>query len=112
MKRAAKTAERRTIAEIKRVIVGKFAPEQLLLFGSRAKGTASADSDYDFAVIVADGQDPWRLMIDIRMALLGLRVPIDVLVFESSRWESWSNCNVTTEHAIRSSAKELYRATA
>ncbi|MEN8447784.1 MAG: nucleotidyltransferase domain-containing protein, partial [Cyanobacteria bacterium J06555_13] len=35
-------------------IVEAVAPEQVILFGSRARGTASADSDIDFLVIKSE----------------------------------------------------------
>jgi predicted nucleotidyltransferase len=34
--------------------------ERLVLFGSRARGGAHADSDYDIAVFLADLTDCWR----------------------------------------------------
>ena len=36
------------------VIVEVAKPDKVILFGSRAKGTARADSDYDFIVIQAE----------------------------------------------------------
>ncbi len=46
-----------------------YAPEQIWLFGSRARGDARADSDWDLLVVVPDGTDDehmdpmaaWRL---------------------------------------------------
>jgi uncharacterized protein len=47
--------------------------ERLVLFGSRARGDADADSDYDVAVFLADLTDRWRefhRLADLRTHLL------------------------------------------
>lgn len=44
-------------------IVAVFEPEAVYLFGSRARGQASADSDYDFLVVLPDDREigqAWR----------------------------------------------------
>jgi predicted nucleotidyltransferase len=47
--------------------------ERLVLFGSRARGDAQADSDYDIAVFLEDLTDRWRefhLLADLRTDIL------------------------------------------
>ena len=47
--------------------------ERLLLFGSRARGDAHADSDYDVAVFLVDLTDRWRefhRLADLRTDIL------------------------------------------
>ena len=47
--------------------------ERVLLFGSRARGEARADSDYDVAVFLTDLTDRWRefhRLADVRAELL------------------------------------------
>ncbi|TAJ94732.1 MAG: nucleotidyltransferase domain-containing protein [Reyranella sp.] len=39
-------------------VVSAMAPEAIYLFGSRARGDANADSDYDLLVIVSDNAPP------------------------------------------------------
>lgn len=40
-----------------RDIVTRFHPEQVILFGSQARGDATPDSDVDFLVVMPDGID-------------------------------------------------------
>jgi len=47
--------------------------ERVVLFGSRARGDARPDSDYDVAVFLRDLSDPWpehRRLADLRVELL------------------------------------------
>lgn len=46
------------LAEIVRRLVEVYHPERIYLFGSVARGEATADSDYDLMVIVPDDTPP------------------------------------------------------
>jgi predicted nucleotidyltransferase len=59
---------RRLKAELQRIYADRI--ERLVLFGSRARREARADSDYDIAVFLKDLPDPWRE----RFRLADLRV--------------------------------------
>ena len=48
----AAAAEDPILDEITRRLVETYRPERIYLFGSRARGTAGADSDYDLLVVV------------------------------------------------------------
>ena len=56
-----------TIVEI---IIEEANPEQVILFGSRAKGTAQEESDYDFLVVVRGIQNEREISRRIYRALL------------------------------------------
>src|SRR5918999_1759856 len=43
------------LLQVTRTIVERLAPTRIVLFGSRARGTASADSDYDIMVELETG---------------------------------------------------------
>ena len=47
-----KTTTRRHIDRMVRRIVRKFQPEQVILFGSQARGDAGPDSDVDLLVVM------------------------------------------------------------
>src|SRR2546422_8533277 len=48
------------LAEIVRRLVAAFQPERIYLFGSKARGEAGPDSDYDLLVVVPDDASPER----------------------------------------------------
>jgi predicted nucleotidyltransferase len=51
--------EDETLRRIVDTIVEALAPEQVILFGSRARGDDTAESDYDLCVI-ADSEQPYH----------------------------------------------------
>jgi uncharacterized protein len=63
--------------------------EQIVLFGSHARGDADAGSDLDFLVIEPVVENRAREMVRLRRALRPLRVPADVLVYSREEVNRW-----------------------
>lgn len=61
-------------------IVQRFHPVRVVLFGSHARGTATAESDVDLLVVLAHVADKRRTTVDIRRALGDLPVSKDIVV--------------------------------
>jgi uncharacterized protein len=68
------------LEEITRRILAVSAPEQIILFGSYARGEVGPDSDLDLLVVEEGVETPRRESVRLRHALRGLLVPIDVIV--------------------------------
>ncbi len=70
-----------TIQAIVKHIAEKFAPEQIILFGSHAYGTATASSDVDLLVVMdtPDGKE-FEKSLEIRKSLPSLTFGLDVVV--------------------------------
>lgn len=69
-------------------LVSAFHPEEIFLFGSRARGTASQDSDYDLLVVVESSDQPrYRRDQAAFRALCGVGASKDVLVFTRAEFE-------------------------
>jgi predicted nucleotidyltransferase len=68
------------LLEIARRIVDRFAPENLIVFGSAARGTTGPDSDVDLLVVIPVEGSRRRLATEIDRALIGIPVPVDVIV--------------------------------
>lgn len=69
------------------VVVGTASPRRIILFGSRARGTAGEDSDYDLLVEKDALEDERLLAGHIYEALLadGFPAPVDVIAVDSGR---------------------------
>lgn len=88
------------------VIVEVAQPEQIVLFGSRAKGTAQADSDYDFLIIDAKpfgkSRSRRQQISKVSRALAALRVPTDLLIYSSDEVKHWrKSLNHVVGRALR-----------
>lgn len=88
--------------EMVRVIVEVAKPNKVILFGSRAKGTARADSDYDFLVIKEEAFFETHSRREeagkLRKALAKFRVSKDILMYSTEEIEQrrdWINSVVS-----------------
>ena len=61
-------------------IVARFQPMRVILFGSRARGTANAGSDVDLLVVLNDTPDPRRAAVDLLDDLADFPAAKDILV--------------------------------
>ena len=67
------------IRALSQQIAREFHPEQVVLFGSHAHGTATEDSDVDLLVIIPYKGKSWRLAGKIR-GRVRPQFPVDLLV--------------------------------
>ena len=75
-----RAATRAQIRRMVRRIVKEFDPEQIILFGSQARGDAGPDSDVDLLVVMDVGRSKLEKYVEIRGALREFPMPIDVIV--------------------------------
>ena len=95
-----------------RTIVEEVDPEQVILFGSRARGDAAAESDFDFIVVEAEpfGDGRSRHCEEVRLyrALAGCGACKDILVYSLDEVEYWrDSLNNVLARALRE-GKVLY----
>jgi predicted nucleotidyltransferase len=62
------------------VIIGRFDPLRLILFGSHARGDAGPDSDVDFLVVLPGAPEKRKAAVAIRRSLSGFPIAKDVIV--------------------------------
>jgi predicted nucleotidyltransferase len=69
-----------TIETMVRRLVERFNPDQNILFGSHARGTAGPDSDVDLLVVMAVSGSKRAKQVEMRLALHDIHVPKDIIV--------------------------------
>lgn len=89
-----------------RAIVAEVDPEQVILFGSRARGDAREDSDVDLLVIESapfgKGRSRRREVARLYQALSGLDAAKDILVYSRDEVEHWrDSLNNIVARALR-----------
>ena len=89
-----------------RTIVDEVDPEQVILFGSRARGDARSDSDIDLLIIESepfgDGRSSHDEEIRIGRALPASPVARDILVYSRDEIERWrGSLNHVAARALR-----------
>jgi predicted nucleotidyltransferase len=68
------------IADMTDRIARDFHPLRIILFGSHARGDATADSDVDLLVVLPEAPNKRQAAIEIRRALRDLPVSKDIVV--------------------------------
>jgi predicted nucleotidyltransferase len=89
-------------------IVKKFHPEQVILFGSHARGEAGPDSDVDLLVVMPVEGSTFDKCIEIRQALRFIPVPVDVIVTRPEDFAWRRNVVGTIEWPATHEGKVLY----
>ena len=77
--------------EITRRIVAAANPVKVILFGSRARGTAQPGSDLDLLVIERDPVSVRQEAVRLRRLLRDLEIPIDIIVVGQSFAERYGD---------------------
>ena len=78
------------VQDIVQRIVETAQPDKVILFGSRARGNARPDSDFD-PLVIKDSEDPgYRRDAALYLALAGLNAPVDVMVYTPEEVREWS----------------------
>ena len=91
-------------------IVAEFAPLRVVLFGSRAAGTARPDSDVDLLVVMPDGTPRRRAMVEIGARLPRPGVGIDLLVTTPAALAEHGDNPGLVYHEILRTGREVYTA--
>lgn len=94
------------IQQMVEAIVQEVKPQCIYLFGSRATGTATEDSDVDLLIVETEAFDRnrnrWSELKCIRRTLRPFRVPKDILVYSRDEFEKWrGSINHIIAHATR-----------
>ena len=89
-------------------IVKQFDPEQIILFGSQARGDARRDSDVDLLVVMEFEGTALDKGLEIMLALHDRRVPVDVIVTSPEDFAWRKDIVGTIEWSASMEGKLLY----
>jgi uncharacterized protein len=87
-----------------------FPVHKIILFGSRALGTAHVDSDYDFLIIADTDLHPADRAAAVRLLLRDVPAAMDIIVAtpeEFARLKTWISSVI---HVAATDGKVLYEA--
>ena len=97
--------------EVVKRLVQAYKPERIYLFGSKARGQAGPDSDYDLIVLVPENAPPHRRRSRLAYeSLWGTGVAADVLVWTSEAFEKRLHLKASLPSTILDEGRLLYAA--
>ena len=91
-----------------REIVRRFHPQQVILFGSYARGQASRDSDVDLLVVMDVRGSKRAMAADIGVAINNVDLPKDVIVVRPNEFVRRRGFIGTIERPAHQEGKVLY----
>ena len=104
MEAAAVTARHIDVAPIRLLldrVISRWHPQQVWLFGSRARGDSTQESDWDLFVVVDDGTDDAELDPGIgRRLRRECGVPADVIPWPASEFTEFRNTPNTLAYSV------------
>jgi len=104
-----KLFEDKTLKEIVRRLVAAFEPEEIYLFGSKAREEAGPDSDYDLLLVVPDDAPPERRRSRLAYQVLrGTRAAADVLVWRRTDFDRRLHLAASLPATVKREGRLLY----
>jgi uncharacterized protein len=98
----------KSLEEVVERLVTGYDPERIILFGSRADGTADEESDFDLLVVKETDERPLDRRIAAEQLLADRSIPLDLSVFTPAEvWNLYSAGNPLI-HEIAEKGKVLY----
>lgn len=108
-KAAPVTIDRTTVQAITRLIVERFDPEKVILFGSHARGESGLHSDLDLLVVLrVDASQPWHGNPIRRAIAERFVLPVDVVVRPPELLAEHGSRPQSTLYKILAEGKVLY----
>jgi len=99
------------ISEVVTKIATRFNPEKIILFGSYAAGNPTPNSDLDLLIIQETDLPKQQRGKDIRLSLIGARIPIDILVYTLTEFISENLNQYSFVSSAMKTSKVLYERT-
>ncbi len=99
--------DEKPILDMVNAIVREMNPEKIIVFGSRAKGTAQPDSDVDLLIVENGSEERKRSrrkeMTHLWKLLVHFPISQDILIYSPQEIDQWKN---TKNHVISRALRE------
>ena len=96
------------VREIVAHIVETMNPEKIILFGSWARGEASADSDLDILVIQETDRPFETRGLEAVLGLRHLKLPLDLITYTPEEWREVAAAERSFEASLAREGRTLY----
>ena len=98
------------IEQVKDVIISQVNPDQIILFGSRARDDFQENSDYDFLVLKKGLDETKEITQNLRKVLYksGFREPMDIIVMSCEKYLNFVNIVGYVYKEIKMEGKVIY----
>ena len=93
---------------IGRMIGLQFRPQEVVLFGSYARGDQTADSDIDLLVVFPHAVDKAAEAVRIRRAIGRINTGVDIVVSSAQEVAEWENVPGTVFYYARREGRPIY----
>ena len=97
------TRQTPVVTEMVNRIAAHIHPQRIILFGSRARGEAANDSDYDLLIIEPSAEPRWRRTVPVYKLLAGMRVSKDIVWWTPDEIAEWQGVK---SHFIQQALRE------
>lgn len=111
MRSNARPRVQRRIRAIVRRLAARFRPDQIILFGSHARGSATPDSDVDLLVVMPLEGGRREKEIEIAVAVGDIRMAKDIIVAAPEELERFRDVAGTVIRAALREGKVVYART-
>lgn len=96
------------VARMTDILVEAARPKRIILFGSRARGEAAEDSDFDVMVVEDRPANRFAEMVRLSRLLRPLDIAVDLLVVSEEKFQYWRDTPGNVYHEAAGEGKVLY----
>ncbi len=96
------------LEQLTRILVDRFAPERIILFGSRGRGDHRQDSDYDLVIVMERPPKPGSLVNPVYDAIREVHSEVDFRIDTPERFVRRCNDVGTIEYVAHREGRVVY----
>ena len=96
------------LSEIVTKLKDHFKPMKVFIFGSRAKGTSTPDSDYDLFLIVKNSdKSQLQRMQEARRLIWGRTIAVDIFIYTEAEFFKFNDEFSSIAHTVANEGVEI-----